>query len=80
MAQPMVVSKSSKSVTPIARAASGLEGYGTQDLYRELLTRFHEDPDRDGLLATPSRVEKSMAFLTKGYEENPTQILRRSPV
>ena len=45
-------------------------------LFRSLLSRFHEDPDRDGLLATPSRVEKSMAFLTKGYTQNPTQILR----
>jgi len=41
-----------------------------------LIGRFHEDPDRDGLLATPSRVEKSMAFLTKGYQQNPTEILR----
>jgi GTP cyclohydrolase I len=59
-----------------AESSSGLSGYSTQELYRELLTRFHEDPNRDGLLSTPSRVEKAMAFLTKGYEMNPTQILR----
>ncbi len=53
-----------------------LSSITTQDLYREILTRFAEDPDRDGLLLTPSRVEKSMAFLTKGYHENPTKILR----
>jgi GTP cyclohydrolase IA len=39
----------------------------TQELYRELLVRIGEDPARDGLLDTPERVEKSMAFLTRGY-------------
>jgi GTP cyclohydrolase I len=78
MAHPMVVTKSPKSITALQEAAPelGLGDFSTQQLYRELLTRFHEDPDRDGLVSTPSRVEKSMAFLTKGYEQNPTQILR----
>jgi len=78
MAHPMVVTKSSKSVSSISEAGSEtvLGTYSTQELYRELLTRFNEDPDRDGLLQTPSRVEKSMAFLTKGYTQNATQILR----
>jgi GTP cyclohydrolase I len=72
----MVVSKSAKSVTALHEVEPGLAAYSTQDLYRELLGRFHEDPTRDGLLATPSRVEKAMDFLTKGYSQNPTQILR----
>ena len=80
MAQPMVVTKSPKSVATLQETEvaldKGLGDYSTQELYRELISRFHEDPNRDGLLATPSRVEKSMAFLTKGYEQNPTQILR----
>jgi GTP cyclohydrolase I len=45
-------------------------------MYREILSRLGEDPSRQGLLATPARVEKSMAYLTKGYGENPTEILR----
>ncbi len=53
-----------------------LKDFSTQDLYRELLLRIGEDPTRDGLTATPGRVEKSMAFLTKGYQEDPNQILR----
>src|SRR5580698_6511122 len=78
MAHPMVVTKSSKVVAEAqdAQPEIGLEGFSTQELYRELLGRFHEDPNRDGLLATPSRVEKSMNFLTEGYTMNPTQILR----
>lgn len=71
MAHPISVSKSSA-----AHADQGLSGFTTQEMYRELISRLGEDPTRDGLLATPSRVEKSMAFLTKGYEEDPGKILR----
>jgi GTP cyclohydrolase I len=39
----------------------------TEELYRELLVRVGEDPARDGLLNTPRRMEKAMAFLTRGY-------------
>jgi GTP cyclohydrolase I len=73
MAQPIAVTK------PVRRSAEAVEGLGTyttQEIYHELLGRFGEDPDRDGLLSTPKRVEKAMAFLTKGYDQNPTEILR----
>jgi GTP cyclohydrolase I len=73
MAQPIAVSK------PIRRAAEmneGLSEVSTEEMYREILSRLGEDPSRDGLLATPARVEKAMAQLTKGYDEDPTQILR----
>jgi GTP cyclohydrolase I len=77
MAHPMVVTKSSKPVSGLQDAPEiGLEAFSTQELYRELLGRFHEDPNRDGLLSTPARVEKAMNFLTEGYTMNPTQILR----
>ena len=82
MAHPMVVTKAPKSVTALNKLneadglESGLAEYSTQELYRELIGRFGEDPQRDGLLATPGRVEKSMAFLTKGYDQDPTEILR----
>jgi GTP cyclohydrolase I len=46
-----------------------------QQLYAELLGRIGEDPLRDGLLDTPRRMEKSMAFLTKGYTESVEQVL-----
>jgi GTP cyclohydrolase I len=68
----MVVSKAVRK----AVADEGLSGFSTQEMYREILARLGEDPHRDGLEATPARVEKAMAFLTKGYDQDPAQILR----
>jgi len=58
------------------RDKGSLKDCTTQDLYREILARIGEDPDRDGLIATPGRVEKAMAYLTKGYQEDPGELLR----
>jgi GTP cyclohydrolase I len=55
-----------------------LDSISTQDLYRELLVRIGEDPTRDGLLRTPERMEKSMKFLTRGYEMNVTDVLHEA--
>ena len=73
MAQPIAVSK---AVQRAVGLDEGLSDFSTEEMYREILSRLGEDPNRDGLLATPSRVEKSMAFLTKGYTEDPKKILR----
>ncbi|KAK3350464.1 putative GTP cyclohydrolase I [Neurospora tetraspora] len=42
---------------------------------RTLLECLGEDPDREGLLATPERYAKAMLFLTKGYQENVRDIV-----
>lgn len=47
-------------------------------LVRELLVELGEDPGRDGLLKTPERVAKSLAFLTKGYAETPRGVLNEA--
>ena len=44
--------------------------------YREILRLLGEDPEREGLIKTPERVAKCMQFLTKGYAEEPAEILR----
>ena len=43
--------------------------------YCAILTLLGEDPEREGLLKTPERVAKAMTFLTKGYTEDPREIL-----
>ncbi|HEU0124067.1 MAG TPA: GTP cyclohydrolase I FolE [Bryobacteraceae bacterium] len=40
------------------------------DNVREILGTIGEDPEREGLLRTPDRVEKALKFLTGGYSEN----------
>jgi len=55
--------------------ATSLADVSTQELYREILLRIGEDPERDGLLRTPERMEKSMAFLTRGYAQDVTTVL-----
>jgi GTP cyclohydrolase IA len=55
--------------------ALALPEASTQEIYAELLRRIGEDPLRDGLLNTPKRMEKSMAFLTQGYQQSVEQVL-----
>ena len=45
------------------------------DLIRQLLAELGEDPTREGLVRTPKRVEKSLAFLTSGYRANIDEVL-----
>jgi GTP cyclohydrolase IA len=42
---------------------------------RNILESLGEDPSRDGLLATPSRVAKSLRFLTGGYHQDVDRVL-----
>lgn len=44
--------------------------------YLEILKLLGEDPDREGLLKTPERVAKAMLTLTRGYDMDPSEILK----
>ncbi len=45
---------------------------------RELLIALGEDPSREGLVRTPERVARAWRFLTKGYQEDPDEIVNRA--
>ncbi|HEV3061888.1 MAG TPA: GTP cyclohydrolase I FolE [Vicinamibacterales bacterium] len=49
-----------------------------QELIRKLLAELGEDPDREGLLNTPKRVEKAYEFLTSGYRADIDQVLNNA--
>lgn len=46
--------------------------------YKDVINLLGEDPVREGLLDTPVRVAKAMQFLTKGYQEDPREILNKA--
>ncbi|OGL43499.1 MAG: GTP cyclohydrolase I FolE [Candidatus Schekmanbacteria bacterium RBG_16_38_10] len=45
-----------------------------EELIRKILAGIGENPNRQGLKKTPSRVQKTLKFLTKGYGEDPKKI------
>jgi GTP cyclohydrolase IA len=71
----VVKNGSGHSVLTHDDAAVTLGDASVQAIYAELLKRIGEDPARDGLQQTPKRMEKSMAFLTKGYQESVASVL-----
>jgi len=44
-------------------------------MYYRILGLIGEDPEREGLLQTPTRVAKSLNYLTLGYKQNPCEII-----
>ncbi len=49
-----------------------------QDEIRTILTELGEQPEREGLVKTPERVEEVLKFLTKGYRSDPESILKNA--
>src|SRR5262249_4732641 len=63
--------KSNKAVVKILPPA----GRDIAPHIREILAHVGEDPDREGLVRTPERVEKALEFLTSGYRTDIQQIV-----
>lgn len=51
---------------------------GPHDAVTRLLEWVGEDPSRDGLIDTPARVVKAWKEMTRGYQENPKEILAKT--
>ncbi len=49
---------------------------GMQQLVHRMLQLLGEDPEREGLTRTPSRVESSLRWLTRGYGESVDDLVR----
>lgn len=46
-----------------------------EQVIRRQLELLGEDPEREGLLKTPSRVAKALSWLTRGYELVPAEVI-----
>ncbi len=51
----------------------GIEGH-----VRNILKHMGEDPDREGLLKTPYRVARAFEYLTKGYQQDPKEVINNA--
>jgi GTP cyclohydrolase I len=69
------VTMAKRTTQPLPDEHSALRHATFEDLVREMLTRFGEDPSREGLLDTPQRVAKSMEYLTHGYSQRPADVV-----
>ena len=49
-----------------------------QQVIRQLLEELGEDPDREGLIDTPARVERALRFLTSGYRTDVDSVINEA--
>jgi GTP cyclohydrolase IA len=47
-----------------------------KERYQEIINDLGEDSSREGLAKTPERAAKAMQFLTQGYQQDATEILK----
>jgi GTP cyclohydrolase I len=48
------------------------------ELYRQILIELGEDPNREGLRKTPLRAAQALRDFTRGYRQDPEQVLNRA--
>jgi len=49
-----------------------------ENAVKTMMLHVGEDPSREGLLETPTRVKKAYEFIYGGYKENPKEILEKA--
>jgi len=52
-----------------------MRGDDLEGQVRALLRALDPEPDREGLVRTPERVARALAFLTRGYDEDPRRVI-----
>ncbi len=55
-----------------------IDDLSMEDMIFGILKKIGEDPQREGLLRTPTRVSKAWDFLTKGYKDDLNKILNEA--
>jgi GTP cyclohydrolase I len=65
--------KSNKATVKVLKAPQ--EGESIAPLVRQMLAQIGEDPEREGLIKTPDRVDKALRFLTSGYRTDASKVV-----
>lgn len=60
---------------PVVATTPRLSGVPYEALVAEMIRRLGDDPEREGMKRTPTRVAEAMRFLTRGYDMEPGEIL-----
>jgi GTP cyclohydrolase IA len=77
MAKPAKTKRPAKG-TAVARAPNRPSRAEAEGAVRTLIRWAGDDPDREGLLATPSRVARAYEEWFGGYDEDPRDYLKRT--
>ena len=51
---------------------------GIEDNVRQILEYMGEDPEREGLVKTPERVARAFEYLTRGYNQDPKEVINQA--
>lgn len=49
-----------------------------EESVRKILEHLGEDPNREGLVDTPRRVQKAWEFMCSGYDQDPKEIMQKA--
>lgn len=49
-----------------------------QQEIRDILLKIGEDPEREGLIDTPKRVDKALRYLTRGYQQTLEEVVNNA--
>ena len=70
--------KTSRKKKAVAQQPPPYSLNGMEDNVRQILEQMGEDPGREGLLKTPHRVARAFEYLTKGYAQDPKEVITQA--
>lgn len=75
MAKQGIKRQGRQQVEGVSKSGRAADVDVLQSLVTEMLLALGEKPGRNGLLKTPERVAKALAFMTQGYHRDIDQLL-----
>jgi GTP cyclohydrolase I len=79
LTNPLIINRNqtNQNIMPIIETIEKKDKmYLIADHVKNVISLLGEDVNREGLLKTPERVAEALQYLTKGYAEDPEEILR----